>query len=792
MLTSFTSIRLLFADFSICSDAYIVSKHLRSYIYKPVSVSNGTYTKQHYNLMAHGFLLFLLFIYIISTNIHACKQAESSSLLSFASTLSSPSLNWTSIDCCRWKGITCNKDGWVTHLLLPSKGLKGGLLPSSLANLTHITHLNLSHNSLYGSLETQFFLSLNLLEILDLSYNFLSGELPLSLPSSNIQTLDLSSNHFHGAIPSSFFQQASNLTSFNVSNNTFKGYVPSSICLHSSPFLKLLDFSYNEFSGNLAPGLGACSKLQIFRAGRNNLSGLLPEDIYNATKLEEIALPLNALRGAISDKIVNITNLAIIDLYFNQFSGELPFNLGKLSKLKFVTLDFNNLKGALPPSLMNCTNLVELRLGSNNLEGDISMLDFSRLSQLTKLDLRYNNFTGMFPVSLYSCRSLKAIRLSGNHLEGEIQTEIISLKSLSFLSLGYNRFTNLTSAMKILMSCKSLQALMLTGSFKGEGMPSDDDMVDFDGFQNLRVLGLVDSNLTGQIPVWLSKLRNLEILDLSLNQMTGPIPSWLGTLPRLFFISLGHNRISGEFPKQLCRLPRLLYDPIAPQVDQLEFDLPIIGGITKNHIFPPYKLSFIAAAIDLSNNNIIGDIPTEIGQLQLPRWLFLNSNNFSGVIPDQISNLKNLEVLDLSTNHLSGEIPLSLANLNFLKDFNVSYNSLQGPIPTGTQLQSFNASAFEGNPKLCGAPLPNKCGLNKGIDVDNKNNKDVDNGLHQLPWFYIFTTLGFIVGFWGVYGSLIINKTWRYEYFRFIDNLQDRLHVIITVYMNTMNRRLRG
>ncbi|PQQ04701.1 tyrosine-sulfated glycopeptide receptor 1 [Prunus yedoensis var. nudiflora] len=653
--------------------------------------------------------------YIISTNIHACKQAERSSLLSFASTLSSPPLNWTSIDCCRWKGITCNKDGWVTHLLLPSKGLKGGLLPSSLANLTHITHLNLSHNSLYGSLETQFLMSLNRIEILDLSYNILSGELPLSLPSSNIQTLDLSNNHFHGAIPSSFFQQASNLTSFN-----------------------------------------------IFRAGHNNLSGLLPEDIYNATKLEEIALPLNSLRGAISDKIVNITNLAILDLYFNQFSGELPFNLGKLSELKFVTLDFNNLKGALPRSLMNCTNLVELRLGSNNLEGEISILDFSRLSQLTKLDLRLNNFTNYFIEILV----LPVTWLQPIHQPHRCNEDIDELQSL--------------------------QALMLTGSFKGEGIPSDDDMVDFDGFQNLRLLSLVDSNLTGQIPVWLSKIKNLEILGLSLNQITGPIPSWLGTLPRLFFISLGDNRISGGFPKQLCRLPRLLYEPIASQVDQFEFDLPVIGGVNKNHIFPPYKLSFIAATIDLSNNNLIGDIHTEIGQLQLLRWLFLNSNNFSNVIPDQISNLKNLEVLDLSTNHLSGKIPLSLASLNFLKDFNVSYNNLQGPIPTGTQLQTFNAFAFEGNPRHCGAPLPNKCGLNKGIDVDNKNNKDVDNGLHQLPWFYIFTALGFIVGFWGVCGSLIINKTWRYEYFRFIDNLQDRLHVIITVCINTMNRRLRG
>ncbi|PQP92363.1 hypothetical protein Pyn_26625 [Prunus yedoensis var. nudiflora] len=593
-------------------------------------------------------------------NIHACKHTERSSLLSFASAVSAPPSNWTSLDCCRWKGITCNQDGWVTHLLLPSKGLKG---------------------------------------------------------------VDLSSNHFFGAIPSSFFQQASNLTSFNVSNNTFTGEV---------------------------------FQLQVFRAGHNNLSGLLPEDIYNATKLEEIALPLSSLHGAISDKIVNLTNLAILDLYINQLSGKLPLNLGKLSKLKFVTLDFNNLEGALPPSLMNCTNLVELRLGSNNLEGDISMLDFSRLNQLAKLDLRVNNFTGTFPVSLYSCRSLKAIRLTGNNLVGQIQAEILSLKSLSFLSLGFNQFTNLTGAMKILMSCKSL-ALMLSGSFKDEGMPTDNDMVDFDGFQNLRVLCLVGNRLTGQLPVWLSKLHNLKILLLSGNEITGPIPSWLGTLPRLFYINLSENRFSGEFPKQLCRLPRLVYEPnITSQVDHIsnEFELPFyFSTITRNpNYYLSSKISSYPATIDLSNNNIVGDIPIEVGQLQLLRGLVLHSNNFSGVIPDQISNLKNLEVLNLSMNHLSGIIPSSLASLTFLKEFMSHTIISKDQYQQALSSKASTLLPLRGIQNFVVRPLPNKCGRpNKGIDEDNKkNNKDMDNGLHQLPWFYISSiVLGFIVGFWG-------------------------------------------
>ncbi|KAB2615981.1 receptor-like protein 2 [Pyrus ussuriensis x Pyrus communis] len=355
--------------------------------------------------MAHGFLLMiLLFTSIISPNIHACNQNDHSSLLSFNLTLYSPPLNWNSVNCCSWEGITCNPEGRVINLLLPSERLDGVIFTSSssLANLTHLTHLNLSSNSLHGSLKNKLFESLNSLKILDLSYNLLSGELPLSLTSGNIRTLDL------------------------------------------------------------------CSELQIFHAGHNNLSGLLPEDIYNAIKLEEVAIPLNSLYGGISDKIVNLTNLAILDLSFNQLCAVLPLRLGKLSRLKIVMLNFNDLQGPLPQSLMNCTNLVELRLGQNNLEGNIAKLNFSKRTS------------------------------SLNNLEGQIQSEILSLNSLSFLSLS--DMENVTGAMKMLMHCKSLRALILSYSFKGEGMPSDDDMVRFDGFQNLRIFTLLFCDLTGRLP----------------------------------------------------------------------------------------------------------------------------------------------------------------------------------------------------------------------------------------------------------------------------------------------------
>ncbi|XP_068338869.1 receptor-like protein 2 [Pyrus communis] len=359
------------------------------------------------------------------------------------------------------------------------------------------------------------------------------------------------------------------------------------------------------------------------------MSRSLPEDIYNS------------LNGAISERIANLANLTILDLYFNYLSGVIPLNFGKLLKLKFMALDFNSLQGNLPLSLMNCTNLLEIHLGFNYLKGDLTTPNFPKLSHLSKLDLMKNNFTGILPTSLYSCWSLKEIRLSRNpYLEGQIQPKICSLKSLSFLSLGFIQLTNFTGAMKMLMGCKSLHTLLLTGSFYHKTELTDDDMVDFHGFQNLRVLSLQSCGLTGQLPGWLSNLKNLELI----------------------------------------------------------------------------------------------------------RELHFDGNNFS--------NLRYLELLNLSMNHLSRKLPLSITSLHFLKEFDVSYNNLKGKIPTSTQLHSFNASVFEGNLQLCGAPLPNEC---KDIDADNERD--------ELPWFYIFAALGFIVGFWGVCGSLVLNKTWRYAYF---------------------------
>ncbi|CAN6724251.1 unnamed protein product [Malus baccata var. baccata] len=699
---------------------------------------------------SHGFLLILLFSSILFT-IHACDLTERSALKSFASAVSSPELNWTaSVDCCQWEGITCNQNGWIIRVRLPSKGLTGGTFPSSLGNLKLLSHLNLSHNLLYGSLEAGMFLSLSRLEILDLSYNLFSGEIPLSLSSSYIQMVDFSSNQFNGTIPSSFLQHAWNLSSLNVSNNHFTGQIPSSTCLRSSS-LRVLDFSHNNFSGPIPPGLGNCSELEVFRAGYNSLSGSLPPDIYNAHALEEISLSTNGLVGPISK------------------------NVGKLSKLKLMRLQYNNLEGHLPPSLMNCTNLVEINLGFNRFSGNISALNFSKLTQLSKLDCIRNNLTGTWPISLYSCKSLKALRLSANDFEGQIQPEILQLKNLTFLSLAQSRLTNVTGAMKILTGFKSLKVLLLSKNFQGEEMPDGDITAD-SGLQNLRVFSFLRCQMTGHIPAWISKLGKLEVLDLSFNILTGTIPGWLGTLPHLFFLLLNDNLISGEFPKELCRLQALVSQKAANETGHCSLELPLYfqRGNNATVLTSQYRyLPNMPRVISLRNNSLSGSIPFEIGQLQFLQQLDLSINNFSGNIPGQIANLPKLERLELNGNRLSGEIPSSLSNLHFLSTFTVAFNNLEGPIPAGTQLQGFSVSAFEGNPKLCGAPLSNRCLPSNGNDADeNENNQDLDDDEDQSLWFGLSVVLGFFVGLLGFCCPLLLKRTWRYAYFQLLDNIQ--------------------
>ncbi|XP_022136356.1 polygalacturonase inhibitor-like [Momordica charantia] len=142
-----------------------------------------------------------------------------------------------------------------------------------------------------------------------------------------------------------------------------------------------------------------------------------------------------------------------------------------------------------------------------------------------------------------------------------------------------------------------------------------------------------------------------------------------------------------------------------------------------------------------------------------------------GQIPDKMGELQSLESLDLSRNYLSGPIPSSFSQISRLGVLKLSYNNLSGKIPTGTQLQGFSTSSYEGNPYLCGDPLK-KCFKEITQDPSSNNNVHVGNENENedklfVREFMISMLFGFIVGFWGIFGSLVLNRRWRHAYFKF-------------------------
>ena len=87
--------------------------------------------------------------------------------------------------------------------------------------------------------------------------------------------------------------------------------------------------------------------------------------------------------------------------------------------------------------------------------------------------------------------------------------------------------------------------------------------------------------------------------------------------------------------------------------------------------------------LELSDNNLTGEFPVDVGGLTELRTLDFASNSLRGRIPAQLGNLNNLESLDLSFNSLSGPIPVDLAKLSNLQEISLAGNGFSGAIPSG-------------------------------------------------------------------------------------------------------------
>ncbi|XP_062227096.1 phytosulfokine receptor 1-like [Phragmites australis] len=613
--------------------------------------------------------------------------------------------------CCSWTGVTCDL-GRVVGLDLSNKSLHGGI-SSSVSSLDGLATLNLSRNSLRGPAPAELG-QLARLRVLDLSSNGLSGPFPASdFGFLAIEVVNISFNAFNGSHPA--FPGAVNLTILDISGNTFTGGInATALCV--AP-VEVLRFSWNAFSGEVPGGFSLCKALADLSLDANGLTGSIPGDLYTMPKLRRLGLQENQLSGNLGNSLGNLSQLVQLDLSYNRFTGSIPDVFGGMRRLESINLASNGFSGELPASLSRCPMLRVISLRNNSLSGEIA-IDFNLLPRLNTFDAGTNNLSGAIPPVIAYCTELRTLNLARNKLVGEIPEGFKDLRSLSYLSLTGNGFTNLSSALQVLQHLPNLMSLVLTKNFRGgETMPVDG----INGFRSMQVLVLANCLLSGIIPPWLRNLESLSVLDISWNKLNGNIPPWLGNLNNLFYIDLSNNSFSGELPESFTQMRRLISINGSSGQSSTE-DLPLFikknltgKGLQYNQVssFPP--------SLILSNNLLVGPVFSSFGHLVKLYQLDLSWNNFSGPIPDELSNMSSLEVLNLAHNNFNGTIPLSLTKLNFLSKFDVSYNNLAGDIPTGGQFSTFTNEDFIGNSALC--LLRNSSCSGKTAFVDNAHHK---------------------------------------------------------------------
>jgi len=313
------------------------------------------------------------------------------------------------------------------------------------------------------------------------------------------------------------------------------------------------------------------------------------------------------------------------------------------------------------------------------------------MTSLRMLELSQNHFIGQFYSNVVSLTSLEHFGFTENQFEVPVSfTPFANHSNLKFVYGEGNKVVldsqhNLqTWIPKFQLQMLSLSSTIETSSFLlPKFLLYQKDLTSLD-FSSLKLEGgfphwLLENNtklnevllrncsLTGTIQLPLHSLPQLRSIDMSDNTIIGKIPSKNISYiyPKLKHLNMSTNHIQGSIPCELGQM--MLLNELDLSNNQLS------GEISEDVFEAGYQLTLLK----LSNNKLEGPIFTIPINLE---FLSLNDNNFSGRLTSNIFNTS-IRSLDVSNNHLVGKIPSLIKNLSKLSKLRMSNNNFEGFIP---------------------------------------------------------------------------------------------------------------
>jgi len=205
---------------------------------------------------------------------------------------------------------------------------------------SQILTLDLSHNNLTGRIP-EWIGGLSNLRILLLNYNNLEGEIPIQLSMLDQLTLiDLSHNHLSGNILSWMISthpspELYNYHDYMSSSQPSFEFTTKNVSLSYRGniiwYFTGIDFSCNNFTGNIPPKIGNLSMIKVLNLSHNSLIGPIPPTFWNLKEIESLDLSYNKLDGEIPPRLTELFYLEVFSVAHNNLSGKTPARVAQFA-----------------------------------------------------------------------------------------------------------------------------------------------------------------------------------------------------------------------------------------------------------------------------------------------------------------------------------------------------------------------------------------------------------------------------------------------------------------------------